>query len=245
MMTVDENYRCTFDGGKLRPRTEWARALGQVLVAGRNVVRYQLSGNRALFDIHACIYLWEHTDRIVVCDIDGTVTRSDFLGYSAHLMGYEYTHDGVTDVLNYLHEAGYKILFLTARPITVADRTRDLLQTVGSTARDDKSQSFARFLGLHTSDTVLALPPGALITTAERWIPAIALSLTPDGPQKFKTSVLHEIKDLFGSNNACFAGGFGNRATDSGAYRATGMRCNLIYASCSYAKPLLLTINTN
>lgn len=33
-------------------------------------MRYQLSGNRALFDIHACIFLWEHTDKLVVCDID-------------------------------------------------------------------------------------------------------------------------------------------------------------------------------
>lgn len=227
-MTVDDTYRCTFEGGRLRPGEAEVQALGRMLVPGRNAVRYQLSGNRALFDIHACIYLWEHTDKVVVCDIDGTVTRSDFLGYSAHLMGYEYTHDGVTDVLNYLHEAGYRILFLTARPITVADRTRDLLQTVGATARDDKSQSFARLLGLHTSDTVLALPPGALITTSERWIPAIALSLSSDGPQKFKTSVLHEIKDLFG-NSGVFAGGFGNRATDSGAYRATGISASRIF----------------
>jgi hypothetical protein len=227
-MTVDGSYRCTFEGGQLRPSPAQALALGRVLVPGRNAVRYQLSGNRALFDIHACIFLWEHTDKVVVCDIDGTVTRSDFLGYSAHLMGYEYTHDGVTDVLNYLHEAGYRILFLTARPITVADRTRDLLQTVGATARDDKSQSFARLLGLHTSDTVLALPPGALITTSERWIPAIALSLSSDGPQKFKTTVLHEIKDLFG-NSGVFAGGFGNRSTDSGAYRATGISASRIF----------------
>ena len=103
-MTVDDKYRCTFEGGELRPNDAQVRALGRVLLPGRNVVRYQLSGNRALFDIHACIYLWDHTDKVVVCDIDGTVTRSDFLGYSAHLMGYEYTHDGVTDVLNYLHE---------------------------------------------------------------------------------------------------------------------------------------------
>ncbi|MGB1604567.1 MAG: LNS2 domain-containing protein, partial [Promethearchaeia archaeon] len=222
VMTVDENYRCTFHGGALRPDATAAKALGRLLLPGRNVVRYQLSGNRALFDIHACIFLWEHTDKLVVCDIDGTVTRSDFLGYSAHLMGYDYTHDGVTDVLNYLHEAGYKILFLTARPITEADRTRHMLQMVGTEASDNGSQRFARLLGLHTNDTVLSLPPGALITTCERWIPAIALSLSTDGPQRFKTSVLNQIQDLF-DKSAVFAGGFGNRETDSGAYRATGI----------------------
>ena len=76
---------------RLRPRTHphthtHTRVFAHAQAPGRNVVRYQLSGNRALFDIHACIYLWEHTDKVVVCDIDGTVTRSDFLGYSAHLM---------------------------------------------------------------------------------------------------------------------------------------------------------------
>ena len=228
VMTVDENYRCTFRGGALRPDATAVKALGRLLLPGRNIVRYQLSGNRALFDIHACIFLWEHTDKLVVCDIDGTVTRSDFLGYSAHLMGYDYTHDGVTDVLNYLHEAGYKILFLTARPITEADRTRHMLQMVGTEASDNGSQRFARLLGLHTNDTVLSLPPGALITTCERWIPAIALSLSTDGPQRFKTSVLHQIQDLF-DKSAVFAGGFGNRETDSGAYRATGISASRIF----------------
>ena len=70
--------------------------------------------------------------------------------------------------------------------------------------------------------------PGALITTSERWIPAIALSLSSDGPQRFKTSVLHEIQDLFG-NSGVFAGGFGNRSTDSGAYRATGISASRIF----------------
>ena len=168
VMTVDDNYRCTFEGGSLRPNAAQVKALGGLLVPGRNAVRYQLSGHRALFDIHACMFLWEHTDKVVVCDIDGTVTRSVFLGYSAHIMGYDYTHDGVTDVLNYLHEAGYKILFLTARPITAADKTRHLLQMVGATARDDKSQRIARRLGIHTSDTVLTLPPGPCTPTHTR-----------------------------------------------------------------------------
>jgi phosphatidate phosphatase PAH1 len=130
--------------------------------------------------------------------------------------------------LNYLHEAGYKILFLTARPITEADRTRHMLQMVGTEASDNGSQRFARLLGLHTNDTVLSLPPGALITTCERWIPAIALSLSTDGPQRFKTSVLHQIQDLF-DKSAVFAGGFGNRETDSGAYRATGISASRIF----------------
>ena len=46
--------------------------------------------------------------------------------------------------------------------------------------------------------------------------------------QKFKTSVLQELKDLFG-NNGVFAGGFGNRSTDSGAYRATGISASRIF----------------
>eukprot|EP00288_Rhodomonas_lens_P016144 CAMPEP_0177695450 /NCGR_PEP_ID=MMETSP0484_2-20121128/3462_1 /TAXON_ID=354590 /ORGANISM="Rhodomonas lens, Strain RHODO" /LENGTH=481 /DNA_ID=CAMNT_0019206373 /DNA_START=195 /DNA_END=1636 /DNA_ORIENTATION=+ len=228
-MLVQDDYRCAFEDGTLRPSSAHVAALSTFLVPGRNVVRYQLNGDRALFDINACIFLWQSTDKLVVCDIDGTVTRSDLLGYSAHLLGYEYTHDGVTDVLCYLYDAGYKILFLTARPITVADRTRDFLCTVGQHAKDDSSQSFARLLGLHTSDTVLGLPPGALITTAERWVPAILIGLSPMGPQKFKTGVLSDVRTLFGGREDVFVGGFGNRKTDSGAYRAAGISPSRIF----------------
>lgn len=33
---------------------------------------------------------------MIVCDIDGTLTRSDIIGYSAHVLGYEYMHEGVS-----------------------------------------------------------------------------------------------------------------------------------------------------
>jgi hypothetical protein len=221
-MVVQDNYRCTFHDGSLRPSAAETAGFAALLKPGRNDVRMQLMGSRALFDVQTCFYLWDSRDKVVVCDIDGTVTRSDLLGYSAHLLGYEYTHDGVTDVLTYLDEMGYKILFLTARPVTVADQTRKFLRAVGVTARDDGSQSVARLLGLHTSDTVLGLPDGALITTAERWVPAILIGLSPQGPAEFKSRVLREVAALFEREDA-FAGGFGNRGTDAAAYLNAGI----------------------
>ena len=38
-----------------------------------------------LFRCH--IYLWHHTDKIVISDIDGTITKSDVLGHILPVIG--------------------------------------------------------------------------------------------------------------------------------------------------------------
>ncbi len=52
--------------------------------------------------------------------------------YSAHVLGYEYMHEGVTEALTTLSDCGYKLLFLSARPITAAQTTRAFLSQVTS-----------------------------------------------------------------------------------------------------------------
>jgi len=101
---------------------------------GRNLLRFSLS-SAPNSQFTANIWLLSPTDLVVVCDIDGTLTRSDILGYSAHKLGYDSAHEGVCEAFNAIEAAGYKVVYLSARPITKADKTRELLRVIG-TVRD-------------------------------------------------------------------------------------------------------------
>jgi hypothetical protein len=50
------------------------------------VCNSRLSGQQTLT---AEIYLWEETDKIVISDVDGTITRSDVLGHIMPMIGKE------------------------------------------------------------------------------------------------------------------------------------------------------------
>lgn len=39
------------------------------------------------------IFLWRHTDKLVISDIDGTITKSDVLGHILPVIGMFDTHD--------------------------------------------------------------------------------------------------------------------------------------------------------
>ena len=83
-----------------------------------------------LFQLEACIFLWSHTARIVISDIDGTITRSDILGNIMPLMGKDWSHSGVTSLFSNIKDNGYDILYLTSRAIGQANVTRDFLYSV-------------------------------------------------------------------------------------------------------------------
>ncbi len=74
------------------------------------------------------IYLWNHDDKIVISDLDGTITRSDVLGHIFPIFGKDWSHRGVVKLYNDVVNNGYKILYLTARAIVQADQTKYYLR---------------------------------------------------------------------------------------------------------------------
>lgn len=52
-------------------------------------------------EIHANIYLWDKDTKIVVSDIDGTITRSDALGHLLTAVGEDWSHSGVANLFTY------------------------------------------------------------------------------------------------------------------------------------------------
>ena len=41
------------------------------------------------------VYLWDYHDKVVISDIDGTITRSDVAGQVLPLVGMDWTQNGV------------------------------------------------------------------------------------------------------------------------------------------------------
>ncbi|XP_073114634.1 phosphatidate phosphatase PAH1 isoform X2 [Elaeis guineensis] len=68
-------------------------------------------------EVDAHIYLWKWNARIVISDVDGTITKSDVLGQFMPLVGKDWTQSGVARLFSAIKENGYQLLFLSARAI--------------------------------------------------------------------------------------------------------------------------------
>ena len=68
--------------------------------------------------------------RLVISDIDGTITKSDLLGHLLPRVGYDWSHRGVTRLFTNIKANGYVFMFLSSRAIAQASATRDYLHTL-------------------------------------------------------------------------------------------------------------------
>ena len=153
------------------------------------------------------IYLWNFDDKIVISDIDGTITKSDVLGHILPMIGNAWAQSGVTNLFNKIYENGYRFIYLSARAIGQAGTTRDYLRSV-------------RQGDVYLPDGPLFLSPTSLIS-AFHW------EVIEKNPEEFKISCLKDIQALFPSNP--FYAGFGNRINDTWAYRAVNIHLSRIF----------------
>ena len=90
------------------------------------------------------VYLWDYHDKVVISDIDGTITRSDVAGQVLPLVGMDWTQNGVVwnedtiffqhlfyfmqsssqvELFNSVACNGYRVLYLSARAIGQVQKT--------------------------------------------------------------------------------------------------------------------------
>ncbi|PON79304.1 Lipin [Trema orientale] len=153
--------------------------------------------------IDARIYLWKWNTRIVISDVDGTITRSDVLGQFMPLVGVDWSQTGVAHLYSAIKENGYQLLFLSARAISQAYLTRQFLFNL---KQDGK-----------------ALPDGPVVISPDGLFPSLYREVIRRAPHEFKISCLEEIKSLFPSDCNPFYAGFGNRDTDEVSYLKVGI----------------------
>uniref|UniRef100_A0A6N2LD56 phosphatidate phosphatase n=1 Tax=Salix viminalis TaxID=40686 RepID=A0A6N2LD56_SALVM len=101
------------------------------LKEGQNKITFSFSTRvLGIQQVDCHIYLWKWNARIVISDVDGTITRSDVLGQFMPLVGKDWTQSGVAKLFCAIKENGYQLLFLSARAIVQAYLTRSFLFNV-------------------------------------------------------------------------------------------------------------------
>lgn len=91
---------------------------------GMNKVTYRL----AEFSLTAELYLYADNDRIVVSDVDGTVTKNDVGGHIHNIVSKDYLHLGYADLAQKIDKNGYKIVWLTMRSLPLYDYSKNYLR---------------------------------------------------------------------------------------------------------------------
>ncbi|KAF6139079.1 hypothetical protein GIB67_010805 [Kingdonia uniflora] len=183
-----------------RPLSSWLSGVVSL------VTLHQEKGRE--FETHgvdARIYLWKWNTRIVVSDVDGTITKSDVLGQFMPLVGKDWSHTGVAHLFSAikLQENGYQLLFLSARAISQAYLTRQFLFNL---KQDGK-----------------VLPDGPVVISPDGLFPSLYREVIRRAPHEFKIACLMDIRALFPPDCNPFYAGFGNRHTDELSYLKVGI----------------------
>lgn len=135
------------------------------------------------------IFLWKYNDKVVISDVDGTITKSDVLGHLMPLVGRDWAQMGVAKLYSKIEDNGYKMLYLSARAIGQSRATRDYLRSI-------------RQGDVNLPDGPLLLNPTSLLSAFHR-------EVIEKKPELFKIACLNDIKALFPTNP--FYAGYGNR----------------------------------
>ncbi|PRQ27656.1 putative phosphatidate phosphatase [Rosa chinensis] len=177
---------------------------------GRNTVTFTFStAMLGKQQVDARIYLWKWNTRIVISDVDGTITKSDVLGQFMPLVGVDWSQTGVTHLFSAIKENGYELLFLSARAISQSSQTRQFLFNL---KQDGK-----------------ALPDGPVVISPDGLFPSLFREVIRRAPHEFKIACLEDIKSLFPSDCNPFYAGFGNRDTDEFSYLKVGIPLGKIF----------------
>jgi phosphatidate phosphatase LPIN len=152
--------------------------------------------------VECAVYLWKHDAKVVISDVDGTITRSDLLGHAANVLGRDWTHEGVASLYSAIEKNGYTMMYLTSRSISHAPLTREYMQGVAQ-------------------DSGVKLPRGPILFSPQNFFTSIHREVIARNPQEFKVACLSSIVSLFPTRTlGPFTAGFGNRHTDEISYRA-------------------------
>ncbi|KAF4513935.1 UNVERIFIED_CONTAM: hypothetical protein B566_EDAN018306 [Ephemera danica] len=149
------------------------------------------------------VYRWRWDDKIVISDIDGTITKSDVLGHILPIVGKDWAQSGVAQLFTKIKNNGYRLLYLSARAIGQARVTREYLKSI--------------------KQGDLSLPEGPLLLSPTSLISAFHREVIEKKPEEFKISCLRDIQALFPPECKPFYAGYGNKINDVWAYRAVGI----------------------
>jgi len=179
------------------------------LKMGANPIVYRVTtATGTLVTTSAVVHLLNNTARIVVSDIDGTVTKSNIRGMILPALGLsDWKHKGVVELYQKIAEQGYTILYLSNRAIGQSDMTREYIYSL--------------------KERPYTMPRGPVLLQVESLLGAFKTEVIKGQPEVNKIAALSRVKGLFPGNP--FYSGFGNKAWDILAYKALNMNPDLIF----------------
>jgi len=151
----------------------------------------------------AKLFLWTDDMKVIVSDIDGTITKTDMRGLFYYKFGYDWTHECVVDLFKSLSQSGYQFIYLTARSVKVQGATRAYLEKIG-------------------------VPPAPILCAPHNLFACVSTEFwktTAEG----KLMHLRDLRDLFPGNHNPFVAGFGNKVHDLAAYKEIKIPDERIY----------------
>jgi hypothetical protein len=190
-------------------------ALADMLESGCNRCRYLLLNEADI--VVACtfvnVHLWNDHDRIAIVDIDGTITKSNMRGVFDTILTqtFSHCHDGVCELLSQL-PPGVRVVYLTARPMSLSDKTRNFLSSLRQANH--------------------SLPQGALIGFTGSLTQMLFMELIHKSANEFKKEAIqrHVVRPFQTLGvTVTFSAAFGNTLMDMEAYHAAGMDLHSIY----------------
>ena len=184
------------------------------LKPGLNIISYEFISDPEI-TLNAKIYLWSFRSKLIISDIDGTVTKSDILGHLFYMIKKDWKTKGVVDLYMKLRKKGYQIIYLSARAMDQIDYTRQYLAWI---VENEK----------HMPDGPVLLSPNGLFTSFAREI--------TNSAHNFKINSLKQILSLFPVYHYPFYAGFGNRKGDAIAYFNSGIDSKRIFIVTSKKK---------
>jgi len=180
------------------------------LKMGNNLLEYQVvtaSGSRVKAD--ATIFMLNSTQKFVVSDIDGTVTKSNLRGLLLPALGIsDWKHPGIVELYSDIEDRGYMILYLTSRAIGQSDSTREYLFNL----REEGGYR---------------MPVGPVLMQVNSVIDTVKTEVIDQDPEVQKIAKLARVKGLF-TDNPLYAG-YGNQDSDIIAYKALNIDLDRIF----------------
>lgn len=230
---------------QLTPSIEDLAVLRRFLRSGRNDILFKVDGvNSAAY---GKIYSWDVADKLIVSDIDGTITKSDLLGHVYDFMGKDWSHCGVAELFTKVEKQKYKFIYLSNRPGSMYERTTNMLKNI--VQNDSKMPDGPLFLnptGLFRSlvSEVRNVSYFYKIEALKQVKECFACKCDPISVEMINKKKMGNFKEILlpklqcqhcGGNivsiseNNPFFSGFGNKLSDLIAYRSIGIPRNKIF----------------
>jgi phosphatidate phosphatase LPIN len=176
---------------------------------GKNVLEFTITSYRGIRTLKSHLYLWNYNDKILISDLDGTISRSDLIGQLSYLWGGDWSHKNITKLYNDIYNNGYKILYLTARTMCQHKQTKEFLYNI--------------------NQNNITMPEGPILMSKDDFISAFKTEIIDKKPHTMKISSLLMVLNLFPNDYYPFYSGIGNKNSDAIAYRSVGVNTNRIY----------------